>query len=97
MPSPSDQGKLRAPEAATWVAAAELALNHVAGVLAVGDLGQIALMKTGKGWRGLETHFHADDNNVDRVIQFVSKIIADIAVTLKRAGSLFVDGAPSAT
>lgn len=97
MASPSDQGKLRAPEAAKWVEAAELALNHVAGVLAVGDPKDVALMKTGKGWRGLETHFHVDDSNVDRVIQFVSKIFADIAVTLSSASTLFIDAAPSAT
>jgi hypothetical protein len=97
MGTPSDQGKVRAPEAATWVTAAELALNHVAGVLAVGDPAAITLMKTGKGWRGLQTHFHADDATVNKVIQFVSKIFADIAVTLHNANTLFVDGAPSVT
>jgi hypothetical protein len=95
MASPSDQGKVRAPEAARWVAAADLALNHVAGVLATGDAKQIALMKTGKGWLGLEKHFHVDDTNVDRVVQFVSKIFSDIAVTLASASTLFVDAAPS--
>jgi hypothetical protein len=95
--TPSDQGKTRAPEAAQWVSAAELALNHVAGVLAVNDPNAIALMKTGKGWLGLQKHFHADDSNVNSVVQFVSKVFGDIAVTLANAGTLFVDGAPSAT
>jgi hypothetical protein len=95
--TPSDQGKRRAPEAAQWVAAAELTLNRVAGILAVNDPKAVADMKKSTAWKALETHFHVDDTTVNRVVQFVSKVFANIAVTLTKASTLFIDGPATAT
>jgi hypothetical protein len=95
--TPSDQGKVRAPEAAKWVVAAELALNRVAGILAVNDPTQIANMKKSTAWKALETHFHVDDATDNQVVQFASRVFSNISVTLSKANTLFIDGPPTAT
>jgi len=94
--TPSDQAKVRAPEAAQWIVAAGRAVNYVGVTLALENPASITTMKAGKEWAAMQTHFHVNDANALDVAKFVQQIYNNIADTLSQANRLFVDGAPSA-